>query len=56
MEQTMNTAVLRQTNRRRVLRYIYDSEQPVTKQEIAGDLSLSLPTVTGNLDELLEEG
>ena len=56
MEQTMNTAVLRQTNRRRVLRYIYDRDEPATKQEIAGELSLSLPTVTGNLTELLEEG
>ena len=56
MEQTVNTSVLRQTNRRRVLQYIYDSVEPVTKQEIAGALSLSLPTVTGNLAELLEEG
>lgn len=52
----MNTAVLRQTNRRRVLQYLYDSGEPATKQEIAGELSLSLPTVTGNLAELLEEG
>ena len=50
MEQTMNTTVMRQTNRRRVYQYIYKSAQPVTKQEIAGDLSLSLPTVSGNLD------
>ena len=56
MEPTMNTAVLRQTNRRRVLQYLYDSGEPATKQEIAGELSLSLPTVTGNLAELLEEG
>lgn len=56
MEQTMNTTVLRQTNRRRVYRYIYESAQPVTKQEIAGDLSLSLPTVSSDLAELLEEG
>lgn len=52
----MNTTVLRQTNRRRVYQYIYESAQPVTKQEIAGELSLSLPTVSGNLAELLEEG
>ena len=56
MEPTMNTAVLRQTNRRRVLQYLYDSGEPATKQEIAGELSLSLPTVTGNLAELLEGG
>lgn len=56
MEQTMNTTVLRQTNRRRVFQYIYHNTRPVTKQEIAGELSLSLPTVTGNLAELLEEG
>lgn len=52
----MTTTVLRQTNRRRVCQYIYESVRPVTKQEIAGDLSLSLPTVTGNLAELLEDG
>ena len=56
MEQTMNTTVMRQTNRRRVYQYIYKSARPVTKQEIAGDLSLSLPTVSGNLTELVEEG
>lgn len=56
MEQTMNTTILRQTNRRRVYQYIYDSVQPLTKQEIAGELSLSLPTVAGNLTELLEAG
>ena len=53
---TYNTAELRRQNRSRVFRYIYDSENPVTKQEIAHALSLSLPTVGQNLKELQEEG
>lgn len=56
MSQTTNTTVLRQNNRRRIYRYIYDNDHPTTKQEIAASLSLSLPTVGGNLAELLEEG
>lgn len=56
MDQTMKTTVLRQTNRRRVYQYIYESVQPVTRQKIAGELSLDLPTVSDNLAELLEEG
>ena len=53
---TYNTAELRRQNRSRVFRYIYDSETPVTKQDIASSLSLSLPTVGQNLKALQEEG
>ena len=53
---TYNTADLRRQNRSRVFRYIFDSETPVTKQEIAQSLSLSLPTVGQNLKELQECG
>ena len=51
-----NTAALRRQNRNRVFRYIYESEHPVTKQDVAHSLSLSLPTVGQNLRELLDAG
>lgn len=53
---TYNTAELRRQNRSRVFRYIFDSKAPVTKQDIAHSLSLSLPTVGQNLKELQEIG
>lgn len=53
---TYNTAELRRQNRSRVFRYIFDSQTPVTKQDIAHSLSLSLPTVGQNLKELQECG
>jgi predicted NBD/HSP70 family sugar kinase len=51
-----NTAELRRQNRNRVFRYIYSSETPVSKQDVAQNLSLSLPTVGQNLRELLDNG
>ena len=51
-----NTAELRRQNRNRVFRYIYSSETPVSKQDVAQNLSLSLPTVGQNLRELLDAG
>lgn len=56
MAKATTTLALRQNNRRRIYQYVYDSATSVTKQEIARDLGLSLPTVSGNLTELLEEG
>lgn len=53
---TFNTAELRKQNRNRVFRYIYSSETPVTKQDVAQNLNLSLPTVGQNLKELQEAG
>lgn len=53
---TFNTAELRKQNRNRVFRYIYSSEMPVTKQDVAQNLNLSLPTVGQNLKELQEAG
>lgn len=53
---TYNTAELRRQNRNRVFRYIYASETPVTKQDVAQSLNLSLPTVGQNLKELQEVG
>lgn len=51
---TYNTAELRRQNRNRVFRYIYASGNPVTKQDIAQALNLSLPTVGQDLKELQE--
>lgn len=53
---TYNTAELRRQNRNRVFRYIYGSDTPVTKQDVAQNLNLSLPTVGQNLKELQEVG
>lgn len=46
----------RRQTRNSIFKYIYDSDCPKTKQAIANDLSLSLPTVHQNLAELLEAG
>lgn len=53
---TFNTAELRRQNRNRVFRYIYCSPTPVTKQDVAHNLNLSLPTVGQNLKELQDAG
>lgn len=53
---TYNTAELRRQNRSRVFQFIFASQTPVTKQDIAHSLSLSLPTVGQNLRELQECG
>ena len=52
----MNTAIQRQTDRRKVYRYIYDHPQPVTAWEIGEELSLEAPVVSSSLAGLLEEG
>lgn len=51
-----STAELRRANRNRVFRYLYNATEPVTKQDLARELSMSLPTLTQNLTELLERG
>lgn len=56
MQRALTSAALKQTNRRRIYQYVYQSAEPVTKQEIAGALGLSLPTVSNNLNDFLEEG
>ena len=52
----MNTAIQRQTDRRKVYRYIYDHPQPVTAWELGEELSLEAPVVSSSLAGLLEEG
>lgn len=56
MERTMHSNIQRQTNRRKVYRYIYDSAQRVTAQEIAEAVSFPLPTVMDSLADLMAEG
>lgn len=46
----------RRKTRNDIYRYIYDASSSVTKQEIAKELNLSLPTVYQNLSELEEAG
>ena len=52
----ISTTDLRYKNRNIIYRYLYQTRHPRTKQEIAQELSFSLPTVTQNLNELLEAG
>lgn len=56
MEQQMTGAVARQTNRRRVYQYIYDTVEPVSGEEISKALSLDMLTVSDSLAELVREG
>ena len=52
----LSTVELRKQNRNRVYRYLIGQWKPVTKQELAFQLSMSLPTLTQNLNELTEMG
>lgn len=52
----LSTVELRKQNRNRVYRYLIARWEPVTKQELAFQLSMSLPTLTQNLNELTEMG
>lgn len=52
----LSTIELRKQNRNRVYLHLVCSETPVTKQDLAQALSMSLPTLTQNLKELLAMG
>ena len=56
MQKAMTSSTLRQNNRRRIYQFIYESSVPVTKQDVARELGLSMPTVTSNLTDFMEEG
>lgn len=56
MTEKISTKKVRSINRNRVFRLIYSSEFPLTKQDIAYRLNMSLPTVSQNLNELFEKG
>lgn len=53
---TLSTVELRKQNRNRVYRCLTTLWEPVTKQELAFRLSMSLPTLSQNLNELAEMG
>ena len=46
----------RRKTRNRIFKFIYNSEEPVSKQAMALELGLSLPTIHQNVSELLEAG
>lgn len=46
----------RRKTRNRIFRSIYNSDEPVSKQELAAGLGLSLPTIHQNVSELLDSG
>lgn len=46
----------RRKTRNRIYRFIYNSDEPVSKQAIAMSLNFSLPTIHQNVSELLEAG
>ncbi|MEG0769065.1 MAG: ROK family transcriptional regulator [Ruthenibacterium sp.] len=50
------TMALRQNNRNRIFRAIYQAETALAKQELAAMLHMSLPTITQNLTELMTLG
>ncbi|NCB62465.1 MAG: ROK family transcriptional regulator [Clostridia bacterium] len=52
----LSTIELRRQNRNRVYLRLVTSDAPVTKQDLAQELSMSLPTLTQNLKELLAMG
>ncbi|WP_294521326.1 ROK family transcriptional regulator [uncultured Pseudoflavonifractor sp.] len=51
-----STVELRKMNRNRVFQALYHTSEPLTKQELAYRLSMSLPTLTQNLSELMAMG
>lgn len=54
-EKKFTAIELKKINRNRIYKLIYESQE-IARQEIATELSLSLPTVNQNLKELLEMG
>lgn len=56
MKLVTNGLDMRQNNQNRVYRLIYDTTEPLTKQDIARRLNMSLPTVTQHLNELMAGG
>lgn len=56
MRDAANGLDVKQNNRNRIYRAVYEASEPMTKQGLAQQLHLSLPTVTMHLNELIEEG
>lgn len=51
----LSASEVRRINRNRVYMYLYEQQGPRTKRDIEQGLEISMPTVTQNLKELLEE-
>lgn len=47
---------IRQINRNRIYNYLYENQNPISKQSIANALNISFPTVLQNVNELIEQG
>ena len=43
-------------SRNRIFQYVFESESAITKQDLVTELQLSLPTVTNNMNALIDEG
>lgn len=56
MDSYTNNAERKRQTLNRVFRCLYDSDTPLSKQELSSRLSLSLPTVYQNVNELLDMG
>ena len=52
----LSATEVRRQNRNRVYRQLTASWEPITEQELAARLSMSLPTLSQNLNELAEMG
>ena len=55
MEQKGNNAETKRLNKTKIAKYIYHHGE-ASKQEIAAELNLSMPTVLQRVKELLHEG
>ena len=53
---TLSTVEVRKQNRNRVYRHLISLPEPITKQDLAQQLSMSLPTLTQNMKELAQAG
>lgn len=51
-----STSILRKNNKNRILKFLSNRTTGVTKQTLANELNMSLPTITQNILELENEG
>ena len=56
MEKEANMTQRRRQTRNSIYHYLYETREFCSKQSLARDLRLSLPTVYQHLTELMEEG
>ncbi|MGD1819813.1 MAG: ROK family protein [Pleomorphochaeta sp.] len=51
----IHPGTVKPNSRNSIFRYLYQTNKPLTKQEIMVDLGLSLPTVTNNINQMIKE-